>query len=54
MILELDKTFPEDVYGLLVVNVDQNSEAERKGIRPGDIIQEVNQTPVNKISELKK
>ncbi|PPR25975.1 MAG: hypothetical protein CFH34_01191, partial [Alphaproteobacteria bacterium MarineAlpha9_Bin4] len=35
------------------LNVEQNSEAERKGIRPGDIIQEINQVPVNKISELK-
>ena len=38
---------------MLVLKVNQNSEAERKGIRPGDIIQEINQVPVNKISELK-
>ena len=47
------QNIPEDVFGLLVLKVDQNSEAERKGIRPGDIIQEVNQVPVNKVSELK-
>ena len=27
---------------------------KKKGIRPGDIIQEINQTPVNKISDLKE
>ena len=51
--IRIRQNIPEDIYGLLVVNVEQNSEAERKGIRPGDIIQEVNQTPVNKIDDLK-
>ena len=52
--IRIRQNIPEDIYGLLVVNVKQNSEAERKGIRPGDIIQEINQTPVNKISDLKE
>ena len=52
--IRIRQNIPEDIYGLLVVNVEQNSEAERKGIRPGDIIQEINQTPVNKIDDLKK
>ncbi len=52
--IRIRQNIPEDVYGLLIVNVEQNSEAERKGIRPGDIVQEVNQTPVNKIDDLKK
>ena len=51
--VRIRQNIPEDIYGLLVVNVEQNSEAERKGIRPGDIIQEINQTPVNKIDDLK-
>ena len=51
--IRIRQNIPEDIYGLLVLNVEQNSEAERKGIRPGDIIQEINQVPVNKISELK-
>jgi serine protease Do len=51
--IRIRQNIPEDIYGLLVVNVEQNSEAERKGIRPGDIIQEINQTPVNKIDDLK-
>ena len=51
--IRIRQNIPEDIYGLLVLNVEQNSEAERKGIRPGDIIQEINQIPVNKISELK-
>ena len=49
-----DQNIPDEIYGLLVLDVTQNSEAERKGIRPGDIIQEVNQVPVNKVSELKE
>ena len=48
------QNIPDEIYGLLVLDVTQNSEAERKGIRPGDIIQEVNQVPVNKVSELKE
>ena len=48
------QNIPDEIYGLLVLDVSQNSEAERKGIRPGDIIQEVNQVPVNKVSELKE
>ena len=51
--IRIRQNIPEDTYGLLVVNVEQNSEAERKGIRPGDIIQEINQTPVNKIKDIK-
>ena len=51
--IRIRQNIPNDIYGLLVLNVEQNSEAERKGIRPGDIIQEINQVPVNKISELK-
>ena len=51
--IRIRQNIPEDIYGLLVLKVEQNSEAERKGIRPGDIIQEINQVPVNKISELK-
>ena len=47
------QNIPDEIYGLLVLDVTQNSEAERKGIRPGDIIQEVNQVPVNKVSQLK-
>lgn len=51
--IRIRQNIPDDIYGLLVLKVNQNSEAERKGIRPGDIIQEINQVPVNKISELK-
>ena len=52
--IRIRQNIPDDIYGLLVLDVSQNSEAERKGIRPGDIIQEVNQVPVNKVSELKE
>ena len=44
MKLEYRQNIPDDIYGLLVLMLIKTSEAERKGIRPGDIIQEVNQT----------
>ncbi|MEC8100464.1 MAG: DegQ family serine endoprotease [Pseudomonadota bacterium] len=52
--MRMRQNIPEGIYGLLVLNVEQNSEAERKGIRPGDIIQEINQVPVNNVNELKE
>ena len=52
--IRMNQNIPSDVNGLFVIEVNQNSDAERKGIRPGDIIQEVNQTPVNGFNELKK
>jgi serine protease Do len=51
--IRLRQNIPEDITGLLITRVEQNSDAERKGIRPGDIIQEVNQTSVNSIEEFK-
>ena len=33
--IRIRRNIPEDIYGLLVLKVEQNSEAERKGIRPG-------------------
>jgi len=51
--IRLRQNIPDDITGLLITRVEQNSDAERKGIRPGDIIQEVNQTSVNSIEEFK-
>ena len=51
--IRLRQNIPEDITGLLITRVEQNSDAERKGIRPGDIIQEVNQTSVNSIEKLR-
>ena len=52
--IRMRQNIPEDVTGLLVTKVDQNTDAEIKGIRPGDIIQEINQTSVNDINSFKK
>jgi serine protease Do len=41
-----DLDLAESMRGLLVLDVDQTSEAFEKGIRPGDIVQEVGQRPV--------
>ena len=52
--IRLRQNIPDEVYGLLITGIDQNTDAERKGIRPGDIIQEVDRIPVRKIEEFKK
>ena len=48
------QNIPENVSGLLVTKVEQNTDAEIKGIRPGDIIQEINQSSVNDINAFRK
>ena len=48
------QNIPENVSGLLVTKVEQNTDAEVKGIRPGDIIQEINQNSVNDINAFRK
>ncbi len=50
----LRQNIPEEVNGLLVLDVMQNTDAERKGIRPGDIIQEINQKPITGLKQFKK
>ena len=50
----MKQNIPENVTGLLVTKVEQNTDAEIKGIRPGDIIQEVNQVSVNNINSFRK
>ncbi|SLN72432.1 DegQ family serine endoprotease [Oceanibacterium hippocampi] len=51
----------EDANGVVIVDVDPNSEAAEKGVRPGDIIVEVQQEPVSttkgvtdRLSEIEK
>ncbi len=43
-----------DVKGVLVVSVDQDTNAWHSDLRPGDVITSANQQPVNSITELKK
>ncbi len=52
--VRMSQNIPENVSGLLVTKVEQNTDAEIKGIRPGDIIQEVNQVSVNNINSFRK
>ena len=52
--VRMSQNIPEDVSGLLVTKVEQNTDAEIKGIRAGDIIQEINQTSVNDINSFKR
>ena len=50
----LKHNIPDNVSGLFITKIEQNTEAETKGIRPGDIIQEINQLPLKTINDLKK
>lgn len=45
---------PEEVSGLLIVDVDGSSDAAEKGLRRGDVIAEVQQTPVKTADDAKK
>jgi serine protease Do len=42
---------PEDITGLVIVEVDDESDAAQKGLRRGDIIAEVQQQPVETAEE---
>ena len=52
--IRMRQNIPENVSGLIVTKVEQNTDAEIKGIRPGDIIQEINQISVNEINAFRK
>jgi serine protease Do len=43
---------PDDVKGVLVIDVDPNGAAAEKGVRPGDVIVEVAQEPVTAPNEV--
>ncbi len=40
--------------GIIIVRVARNSPADRAGIRPGDVIQAINNQPINKAEELQQ
>ena len=52
--VRMRQNIPENVSGLLVTKVEQNTDAEIKGIRPGDIIQQINQVSINDINAFRK
>lgn len=43
-----------DVSGLVVVDIDYKSAAARRGVREGDIILAVNNTPIKSVADMKK
>lgn len=45
---------PPEIKGLLVDSIDRAGEAAKRGILPGDIIVDVNQTPVISVSAVKE
>ena len=44
-------TIPESVRGLVVVEVDESSDAALKGVRPGDVIDEIQQMFISTTAE---
>jgi serine protease Do len=44
-------TIPDSVRGLIVVSVDQLSDAALKGVRPGDVIDEIQQMRIGNVSD---
>lgn len=38
---------PQNVHGAVITDVDQNSAAYEAGLRPGDVVEEINRSPVN-------
>jgi serine protease Do len=44
----------EDASGLVVVDVDEDSNASEKGLQPGDIIVEINQEKVKTLDDVRK
>jgi len=52
--LRLKQNIPDNVNGLFITKVEQNTEAETKGIRAGDVIQEINQSPLKTINDMRK
>lgn len=45
--------YPEDLKGALVSQVNENSPAEKAGIRAGDIITQINETPIVQATQVK-
>ena len=42
----------DDTEGVVITNVEEKSDAARKGLRPGDVIVEVNQSKVTSLKEI--
>lgn len=45
--------YPEDFQGAIVAQVNENSPAEKAGLKPGDIIIKINDTPITQATQVK-
>ncbi len=45
--------YSEDEKGVLVVEVQPDSKADKAGVQPGDLVKEINRKPVDSVGELK-
>ncbi|HHH72229.1 MAG TPA: PDZ domain-containing protein, partial [Sulfuricurvum sp.] len=45
---------PENIEGVLITEIDAESDAAEQGVRPGDVIVQVEQSPITNLAELSK
>lgn len=45
---------PTDATGVIVIEIEPNSQAEQAGLRPGDLINEINRTRVTSVSDYRR
>ncbi len=45
---------PENIEGVLITEIDAESDAAEQGVRPGDVIVQIEQSPITNLAELSK
>lgn len=45
--------YPEELQGALVAQVNENSPAEAQGLKAGDVIEQINETPITQASQVR-
>lgn len=45
--------YPEELQGALIAQVNENSPAEKEGLKAGDVIEQINDTPITQASQVR-